>query len=197
MRFGSVVAQLRATTRMPIRASLFFMRAMWRAWRTNDRTSIRSATHPRELARLLRAARGAQNVVEVGTGMAWTAIALTVADPTRQVTSLDTWERPERDRYLALLAPRDRQRLRLVDGRGEDGPGNLVDSVDFLFIDSSHTREETVQTFESWRDAVRPGGTIAFHDYGNPDYPGVREAIEELGLRGEESHLLFVWRKPD
>jgi predicted O-methyltransferase YrrM len=196
MKARAVVAQGRAMLQMPRPASSFFARAIWRAWRTGDQVSPRGAAHPRELAQLLRAARGAQNVVEVGTGMAWTAIALTVSDPTRQVTSLDVWERPERDRYLALLSPQARQRLRLVTQAGEDGPGDLIDSVDFLFIDSSHTKEETLQTFDRWKDVVRPGGAVAFHDYGNPKYPGVAEAIEELGLDGEQSHLLFVWAKP-
>ena len=106
MNFGGVVAQLCATARMPRPARLFFARAMWRAWRTKDRTSIRSAAHPRELARLLHAARGAKTVVEIGTGMGWTAAAFTVSDPAREVISLDVWERPQRDRYLELLSTR-------------------------------------------------------------------------------------------
>jgi predicted O-methyltransferase YrrM len=196
MKARAALSQARAVLRMPPPAILFFARAMLRAWRTGDHLSPRSAAHPRELAQLLQAARGAQNVVEIGTGMAWTAIALTVSDSARQVTSLDVWERPERGRYLALLSATDRKRLRLVDRAGEQGPGNLVEGIDFLFIDSSHTKDETLQTFDRWKDVVRPGGVVAFHDYGNADYPGVKEAIEELGLPGEESHLLFVWRKP-
>jgi hypothetical protein len=40
------------------------------------------------------------------------------------------------------------------------------------------------------------GGVIAFHDFDHPDYPGVREAVEELGLTGEVRGGVFVWRKP-
>ncbi len=41
-----------------------------------------------------------------------------------------------------------------------------------------------------------PGGAVAFHDYDHPEYPGVREAVEELGLRGQPVGGMFVWRKP-
>jgi hypothetical protein len=43
---------------------------------------------------------------------------------------------------------------------------------------------------------VAPGGVAAFHDYGHPEYPGVREAVAELGLEGREEGGLFVWRQP-
>ena len=45
-----------------------------------------------------------------------------------------------------------------------------------------------------WRPALAPDAIVAFHDYDHPDFPGVREAIEELGLDGEARGGLFVWR---
>ncbi len=38
------------------------------------------------------------------------------------------------------------------------------------------------------------GALVLFDDYTHPDYPGVREAIEELGLKGELRGTLFVHR---
>jgi hypothetical protein len=60
-------------------------------------------------------------------------------------------------------------------------------------VDSSHERQETIDTFHAWRPALAPGAAIAFHDYENPRYPGVSEAIAELDLRGESSGQLFIW----
>ena len=42
---------------------------------------------------------------------------------------------------------------------------------------------------------LSPGGVIAFHDYDDEDYPGVTEAVRELGLQGEARGHLYVWRK--
>jgi hypothetical protein len=65
-----------------------------------------------------------------------------------------------------------------------------------LFIDFSHEREPTITAFRAWRDALAPGAVVVFHDHGNPDHPGVRQAVAELGLSGRESGSLFVWRAP-
>jgi tRNA G46 methylase TrmB len=76
-------------------------RFYWRAWKLRgklgDEFSLGGATKPRELLPLLRSAAGARNVVEIGTGTGWTAIALAVADPDRRVLSIDPVARPERE----------------------------------------------------------------------------------------------------
>ena len=52
-------------------------------------------------------------------------------------------------------------------------------------------RDRTIETFRVWRPAVT--GLVAFHDYGNPAYPGVSEAIAALRLEGRVIRDLFVW----
>jgi hypothetical protein len=49
---------------------------------------------------------------------------------------------------------------------------------------------------QAWQPHLRPGAPVLFDDYTNPDYPGVREAIEELGLEGQRHGKLFVHRHP-
>jgi predicted O-methyltransferase YrrM len=68
-------------------------------------------------------------------------------------------------------------------------------AVDAVFIDSSHEYDETVATFRTWEPVVAPGGIIAFHDWRDDAYPGVTEAVRDLGLQGEGRGHLFVWRK--
>jgi len=38
------------------------------------------------------------------------------------------------------------------------------EKVDFLFIDGDHTEKGVEQDFNDYKDFVRPGGIIAFHD---------------------------------
>jgi hypothetical protein len=68
--------------------------------------------------------------------------------------------------------------------------------VEPLFIDSSHHRDSVRTAFRAWRDALVPGAVVAFHDYDHPDYPGVREAVAELGLDGHQQDGLYIWRSP-
>ncbi len=179
---------------LPLGVAAFQCRAALIAIRSNDDFARVSATRARNLKVLLAAAEGRRRVVELGTGSAWTTISLALADPTRLVDSYDVVSRP-RERYLRLVGPACRSRLRFFEQSGEQGPGDVArDPVDLLYIDSSHGCEETIREVEAWRPVLAPAATIVFDDYAHPDYPGVREAIEELGLRGEPRGDLFLHR---
>jgi len=182
-----VLTRNAALLRLPPRVALFYSRARRLAARSGDDWSLQSATKPESLRELLRVARGSRSVAEIGTGTAWTTAALALADRNRRVVSFDPVVRPERDRYLEL-AGAARDRIELLALPGERGPR---EQVDMLFIDGSHERDRTIETFRIWRPAVTR--VVAFHDYGNPAYPGVSEAIAALGLEGRVVRDIFVW----
>lgn len=195
-RARALAGQAAALTRLPPPAIRFYARALRHGRRSGDTVSLAIAARPRELAELLRAARGAATVGEVGTGTAWTAIVLALADRRRKVYSFDVDEHAQRVRYLALAPAEARARLHLAIRDGRDGPPPELPLLDFLFIDSSHELEETLATFRLWSARLRAGGTVAFHDYDNESFPGVAQAVAELGLAGEERAGMYLWRKP-
>ena len=184
------LTELRA---LPPRVALF----QWRAWRLarrlEDDFSPVSRTGVRKLTVLLDAARGCRRVVELGTGTAWTTISLVLADRGRVVQSYDPIERPEREQYLQLAGLEARRRLTLVSASGDEGPRDSG-KVELLYIDSEHARDSTIKEVEAWRPALGEGSIVVFDDFGHPDYPGVKEAVNYLKLAGEERHGLFVHR---
>jgi predicted O-methyltransferase YrrM len=180
---------------LPPRVAGFYLRAWLTALRSGDRFTLDSATRPADVARLLELARGHTATVELGTGTAWTTIALALADPARRVVSYDPEVRSQRERYLRLIPAQARARIELRTGSAEE-VAPAAGSVGFLFVDCSHDRATTAAAFTAWRPALAPGGVAVFHDYDHPRYPGVREAVEELGLRGTSSAGVFVWRAP-
>ena len=186
---------LDAARRLPWPVARFVIRARSLARREGDRFSLDSALRPAKLEALLAGARGRRNVVELGTGTAWAAISLAIADPERTVESWDPVVRPERELYLDLAGPGVRRRISFVEAPGEDGPRD-VQGVELLFIDSSHEREPTVREAASWLPALAPGALVVFDDYGHRGYPGVAEAVSDLGAEGEERASLFFWRPP-
>jgi predicted O-methyltransferase YrrM len=186
--------QAAALAGLPPRVAAFYVRAVLRALNDRDKWSLDVVIRPRELRALIKAARGRRLVVELGTGTGWSAIALAIADPARRVISLDPVSRVERGRYLALVPARVRDRITFYEQRGEDPPPPGVDEVDILFVDGAHDSESTVAGFESWRPRLAQGGVAAFHDYGDPAYPGVQEAVDRLRLDGERRHRLFIWQ---
>ena len=190
---AAFLGQLTGLSRLPPRVGLFYIRALARALLTRDRWTLAVVTRPRELARLVRLARGRLLVVEVGTASAWTAVALALADGARRIVTLDPQAHPERERYLALVGRTVRDRIELIGARAEDGPNELT-SVELLFLDGAHEREATRTAFEAWRPALAPGAIVAFHDYGDPDYPGVAQAVRDLELEGHAHGTLFIAR---
>lgn len=180
--------------RLRPRVMRFQLRARRLAARTDDRFSLVSGTRPADLAVLLETAHGSARIVELGTATGWTAIALALDDPARRVVTYDPVERPERQKYLALVGPGVRERIDFVVAPGSDGPQQGEAPVDLLYIDSSHDREQTIAEVRAWRPHLRAGAMVLFDDYEHPEYPGVREAITELGLEGERRGTLFVHR---
>jgi predicted O-methyltransferase YrrM len=194
-RARRLALQVGSLAALPRPVAAFWYRALRRAQAERDTWSIDVACRPAELRVLLDALAGARRVAEIGTAAAWTTSCIALAQPDREVHSWDVEAHPERDRYLALLAAPDRARVHLHDRPGGNGPADPP-AVDAVFIDSSHEREETLSTFRTWEPALAPGGIVAFHDWDDDAYPGVSEAVRELGLDGEARGHLFVWRKP-
>ena len=189
----SLARLLLATRALPARAAFFQARAMLRAARLGDDWALQSSTRPADVAELLRLARGRRRAVELGTATGWTSGALLLADPQRRLTSFDPVEREHRDAYLRLLPRSARERLELVRAPGHEAHG---DGVELLFVDSSHDREATVSEVTAWRPRLAPGALVVLHDYANPAYPGVAEAVAELGLEGREHAGLWLWEAP-
>jgi predicted O-methyltransferase YrrM len=181
---------------LPWRVARFYWRARRHAQRTADRFSLASAARPQELAQLLALADRREAVVELGTGTAWSAIALALGDRARRVVSYDPSVRAEREAYLDLAGPHARERIELRAEPDTRGPQLGDPAAELLFIDSEHEREPVLAAFRAWRHALAPGAVVVFHDYGHPDYPGVRLAVTDLGLDGHEVDGVFVWRAP-
>ncbi len=185
------LAQLRG---LPWPVARFRWRAQRVAQRTGDRWALEAATGAEDMATLLALADGRRRAAELGSASGWTAIALALADPRREVCSYDPVAH-ERQRYLALVDAPVRERVSFVHCAG-DAAAASCEPVDLLFIDSTHDRAGTLAEFRAWRSKLLPGAVVAFHDYGHPDFPGVAEAVEELGLDGDARGGMFVWRAP-
>lgn len=179
------------TRRLPRGIAVLQIRSRIRARLSHDTFSLTSTTRPADLATLLRLASGRNHVVELGTGTAWTTMALAAAAPARHVTSFDPVDPPERERYLSLLSPQARARIELVQAPGADGP-RRPGPVDFLYIDSSHEREALLAELRAWMPVLENGAVVVFDDYNHPDYPGVAQGVAELGLAGAQHGTMFV-----
>lgn len=56
---------------------------------------------------------------------------------------------------------------------------NWSKPIGLLFIDGLHDYYSVAHDFAHFAPSVVPGGYIAFHDYGKPDFPGVTAFVDE------------------
>lgn len=54
------------------------------------------------------------------------------------------------------------------------------ESMDLVFIDANHSYKSTKEDIEMWAPKVRKGGVICGHDYENPQWAGVKKAVDEI-----------------
>jgi predicted O-methyltransferase YrrM len=130
-------------------------------------------------------------VLEIGTARGGTLFLLTrVAAPDAALVSIDLSSNNDlrfgggdvrRRRGLFEAFALDRQRVHFLVGDSQtvemrDRVERTLagGQIDLLFIDGDHTPEGVRRDFELYRDLVRPGGVIAFHDIvdGTPAFVG-------------------------
>lgn len=56
-------------------------------------------------------------------------------------------------------------------------------SLDFVYLDADHSEAGVLADLGAWALKVRPGGVLAGHDYGHPDFPGVQRAVDRFVSR--------------
>jgi predicted O-methyltransferase YrrM len=98
-----------------------------------------------------------RTILEIGTHKGGTASAL--LRMRSQVTSVDIVKQPEIDKLEKEMGFEFYMREDFI----LDTPG----CYDLLFIDAGHTYEECLTDYNEYRDLVKPGGFIFFHDTKN------------------------------
>jgi len=65
----------------------------------------------------------------------------------------------------------------------EKAVGRVVGNLDFVYIDADHSYQGVWDDLITWYPKINDGGIIGGHDYGHPNFPGVKQAIDEFFRR--------------
>lgn len=86
---------------------------------------------------------------------------------------------------LALQRTRFAEQRRTVIVADQVRAAQSVDdaSLDFVFVDSDHSMAGTLEAIDVWWPKLRPAGLMSGHDLDYPEFPGVRQAVEETARR--------------
>ena len=75
--------------------------------------------------------------------------------------------------------------------------------MDFIFLDGDHSKASVEEDIKLWLPHVRPGGTLAGHDYYTVEqrhHPGVREAVDAAfgtKLVRHPAGSIWTWEVPE
>lgn len=146
--------------------------------------------HPEELTKLMELATG-REVLEVGAFMGLSAWGM--AQTAKSVLSVDTFqaatdgqrqikfegEYTTLDAYKKAVSGFDN--VDFYIGRSDEyGPSWKSRQYDMVFLDATHTYDEVFHDIYSLYALVREGGVLVLHDYGHADFPGVKQAADEV-----------------
>lgn len=148
--------------------------------------TVSDVTHLQALVRLLTPA---PIIVNIGACFGTSALAMLEADPDAVIFSIDVAECPlEREHIQA--AGQDTTRVIRVLGRSQDIGQHWPGQVNMVFVDGQHDYQAVVADIHAWRDKIKAGGILAFHDYGAPICPEVKPAVDSVF--GDTEPLLHV-----
>jgi hypothetical protein len=66
-------------------------------------------------------------------------------------------------------------------------------SVDFVFIDAGHDYQSVLSDLAAWWPRVKPGGVLAGHDYGDPAWPGGKQAVDQFFAQPDLRSPACAW----
>lgn len=79
--------------------------------------------------------------------------------------------------YVRAIAERYPTRCQVIGKTTHAAAADVADrSLDFVFIDAGHRRQDVADDIARWRSKVKAGGWFGGHDY-QPGHPGVVAAV--------------------
>lgn len=154
------------------------------------------------LADLAAQVPGGQEIVEIGVYHGRTALQLAwgsrVAGSGAHVTAVDAWDLPGNTYGPPFTDPGARrwaahhvkslgfgQSIKLVHAFSVDAAARYEGPpIGLLFVDGDHSKAGVTMDIRAWSPHLAPDGVIAIDDYGHPNWPGVKGAVEELVSAG-------------
>jgi predicted O-methyltransferase YrrM len=156
------------------------VRLPWRDLAPGLGPAINTSLTVRETDELRRLAAGAQ-VLEIGSAFGYSAIAMALSgahvvaiDPHLQMASYE--EMLANAGFYGVAGQID---IRRTDSRAElPMLHDRGDTFDLVWVDGDHSADMVTHDVTWARKLLRPGGTLACHDYDEETCPGVRQALD-------------------
>lgn len=138
-------------------------------------------------------------IVELGTFHGRSTMFYSLACPDCEIITIDLCKQYDVKDTIPEAADQevlDRPNVIQIPGDCLELGKNWKGGIDFLFIDTRHTYEDTLANLETWSRFVKKGGIIALHDFGS-GFPGVEQAANEFLKNHPEAAIMEIAKGVD
>lgn len=73
-----------------------------------------------------------------------------------------------------------KNRFKLFRNNSVDAAISIHETLDFVFINRIYTHEAVLDELKIWFSKIKVGGVIGGSNYGHPNFPGVKQAVDEF-----------------
>ena len=91
-------------------------------------------------------------------------------------------------------------RRAIVPCESTEAAALIPNGLDFVFVDGDHSYSGVMQDLQTWWPRVAESGILTGHDYGNPNFPDVKRAVDEFAAKhglsvrvGADSVWFYEW----
>lgn len=132
-------------------------------------------------------------IVEVGSWVGESALAIAEGAPNAVIDCVDTWEGSPSDRTSELAKDNSTKLLIAAFDKNTEGKsiyryrGESVDMASewsrvkphYIHIDAEHTYDAVMADIKAWWPHLRDGGVMSFHDHMAAGFPDVAAAVQD------------------
>lgn len=116
-------------------------------------------------------------IINIGAAAGVSTLAMLEARPDALIYSCEM--DPGAGEYSSLeRAGLDKSRVIRL-GKSQAEGLRFDQDVDFIFVDGGHSVCDVTGDIAAWLPHLKPGCVIAFHDYSNPGFGGVRRGVDQ------------------
>lgn len=123
-------------------------------------------------------------IVNIGTAFGTSVLAMLEAREDCYIFAIDIDPAIEAPANIA-----DQSRVAFIFGKSQEVGRHWPLPADMVFVDGAHYRDMIIGDIQVWLPNIKPGGIVAFDDYGKPICPAVKPVVDEF-MAGYEQILL-------
>lgn len=117
-------------------------------------------------------------LVNIGACFGTSALAMLEARPDAFIFSIDINACPQEPEHIRKAGLNTGRVVRIL-GPSQQAGLHWPYKADLVFVDGAHGYDAVCRDIQAWRRHVKPGGFLAFHDYGRALLPHVTRAVDD------------------